>query len=499
MSDQRFILALDQGTTSSRAILFDTNLQILGIEQVEVSQSYPNDGWVEHDPVELLDGLIGVAQRLIKNQGLSGKDIASIAIANQRETALVWEKSTGRPVYPAIVWQSRQTTEICQALRDSDLNSAVRSRTGLTIDSYFSAPKWRFILDHVTNGQSRAENGELLLGTVDSWIIWSLTDGTKHVTDETNASRTMIWNIHSGEWDKKLMSVLNIPDIALPEVKTSGNDFGVTQKEIFGEEIPIKAVAGDQQASLFGHGCNSIGQVKSTYGTGCFILAFAGDKAPDNIDGILTSVAARNSHETRNYVIEGSVFMAGAAVQWLRDGLKLINSVEVTDQISLNLEDSGGVVVVPAFTGLGSPYWDEGARGAIFGLTRATDGSHLIRATLESIAHQSADVIDAFDKANFSVNQLNVDGGVAANDWLMQQQANILNLPVLRSAVLENTARGVAALAALESNLIDRWPISAEEADHFLPKWTEDERLRSRDRWHRAVKSTQVYGSELLG
>ena len=495
MSEQQFVIALDQGTTSSRAILFDSRLRILGIEQVEVRQSYPNVGWVEHDPLELRDGLLSSAQRLIKNQGLNLKDIASIALTNQRETALVWEKSTGRPVYPAIVWQSRQTTEICQALRDSDLNLAVRSRTGLTIDSYFSAPKWRFILDHVTNGQSRAENGELLLGTVDSWIIWSLTDGAKHVTDETNASRTMIWNIHSGEWDKELMSVLNIPDIALPEVKTSGNDFGVTQKEIFGEEIPIKAVAGDQQASLFGHGCNSIGQVKNTYGTGCFILAFAGDTAPDHIDGILTSVAARNSHETRTYVIEGSVFMAGAAVQWLRDGLKLIESAEATDKISLNLEDSGGVVVVPAFTGLGSPYWDEGARGAIFGLTRASDGSHLIRATLESIAHQSADVIDAFDEGNFSVSQLNVDGRAAANDWLMQQQANILNLPVLRSAVLENTARGVAALAALESNLIEKWPISEVEKDCFLPKWTEDERLRSRDRWQRAVKSTQIYGS----
>ena len=497
MSDQRFILALDQGTTSSRAILFDSNLQILGIEQVEVSQSYPNDGWVEHDPIELRDGLIGAAQRLIKNQGLSGKDIASIAIANQRETALVWEKSTGRPVYPAIVWQSRQTAEICQALRASNLDSLIRSKTGLTIDPYFSGPKWRFILDHVPNGQSRAESGELLLGTVDSWIIWSLTNGLNHLTDETNASRTMIWNIHTGEWDEELMGALNLPRIALPEVKTSGNDFGVTQKEIFGEEIPIKAVAGDQQASLFGHGCDSIGQAKNTYGTGCFVLAFAGEVAPDNIHGILTSVAARNSRDNRNYVIEGSIFMAGAAVQWLRDELRIISAAEVTEKIAFDLADSDGVVVVPAFTGLGSPYWDENARGAILGLTRGSNRSHIIRATLESIAQQSADVIDAINEANFTINQLSVDGGAAANNWLMQQQANILNLSVLRSAVLETTARGVAALAALESNLIDRWPVGAESADEFLPEWTESDRLMSRDRWHRAVKATRAYGSLL--
>tara|TARA_B110000196_G_scaffold64408_1_gene54279 strand:+ start:4140 stop:5639 length:1500 start_codon:yes stop_codon:yes gene_type:complete len=495
MPNQRFVIALDQGTSSSRAILFDSKLEILGIEQVEVSQSYPNDGWVEQDPLELWNGLIDVAQRLIKNHGLSGKDIASIGIANQRETALVWEKSSGRPVYPAIVWQSRQTAEICQALRASNLESSIRSKTGLTIDSYFSAPKWRFILDHVPNGQSRTENGELLLGTVDSWIIWCLTNGASYMTDETNASRTMIWNIHTGEWDEELMSALNLPEIALPEVKTSGNDFGVTQKDIFGEEIPIRAVAGDQQASLFGHGCNSIGQAKNTYGTGCFILAFAGDTVPDNIDGILTSVAARNALDPRSYVIEGSIFMAGGAIQWLRDGLSLINSAEATEQISFDLADSGGVVVVPAFTGLGSPYWDEDARGAIFGLTRGSNRSHIVRATLESIAHQSADVINAINGANFPVSELRVDGGASANNWLMQQQANILNLPVLRSAVLENTARGVAALAALESSLIDRWPISAERVDRFIPEWTEGERLKSRDRWHRAVKSTQVYGN----
>jgi glycerol kinase len=305
----------------------------------------------------------------------------------------------------------------------------------------------------------------------------------------------MIWNIHTGEWDEELMSALNLPEIALPEVKTSGNDFGVTQKDIFGEEIPIRAVAGDQQASLFGHGCNSIGQAKNTYGTGCFILAFAGDTVPDNIDGILTSVAARNSLDPRSYVIEGSIFMAGAAIQWLRDGLSLINSAEATEQISFDLADSGGVVVVPAFNGLGSPYWDENARGAIFGLTRGSNRSHIVRATLESIAHQSADVINAINGANFSVSELRVDGGASANNWLMQQQANILNLPVLRSAVLENTARGVAALAALESSLIDRWPISAEGVDRFIPEWTEGERLKSRDRWHRALKSTQVYGN----
>jgi len=497
MSDQRFVIALDQGTTSSRAILFDSTLRILGSEQTEVNQFYPNDGWVEHDPLELRDGLIGVAQSLIKNHGLNGKDIASIAIANQRETALVWEKSTGNPVYPAIVWQSRQTAEICKSLKVAGLDSSVRSKTGLTIDSYFSAPKWRFILDHVPNGQSRAENGELLLGTVDSWIIWSLTNGANHMTDETNASRTMIWNIHTGTWDEELMKALNLPEIALPKVRTSGNNFGVTQKEVFGEEIPIKAVAGDQQASLFGHGCNSIGDAKNTYGTGCFILAFAGNKVPDNIHGILTSVAACNSWDTRNYVIEGSIFMAGAAVQWLQDGLNLIDSVEVTEQISSDMEDNGGVVVVPAFTGFGSPYWDEEARGAIFGLTRGSNQSHIIRATLESIAQQSADVIDALTDANFVITQLSVDGGAAANNWLMQQQANVLNLPVLRSAVLENTARGVAALAALESNLIDMWPISSEMGDRFLPKWTDDERLRSRTKWHRAVKSTQVYGNSL--
>ena len=497
MSDQRYVIALDQGTTSSRAVLFDSSLQILGMEQIHVNQSYPNEGWVEHDPIELRDGLFSVAQSLIKNNGLNASDIASIAIANQRETAVVWEKSTGHPIYPAIVWQSRQTAEICEGLRTFGLESSIRSKTGLTIDSYFSAPKWRFILDHVPNGQSRAENGELLLGTVDSWIIWSLTNGANHLTDETNASRTMIWNIRTGAWDEELMKALNIPKIALPEVRSSGNDFGLTRKEIFGREIPIKAVAGDQQASLFGHGCNSVGEAKNTYGTGCFILAFAGDNMPENIHGILTSVGARNSWDTRSYVIEGSIFMAGAAIQWLRDELNIIDSVNIAEQISSDIEDIGGVVVVPAFTGFGSPYWDEDARGAIFGLTRGSNRSHIVRATLESIAQQSADVIDAIGEANFAVTKLRVDGGAAANNWLMQQQANLLNLPVLRSTVLENTARGVAALAALESNLIDKWPVSSETADQFVSEWTEDERFKSRAKWHRAVKSTRVYGSSV--
>lgn len=482
------ILAIDQGTTSSRAILFDQSLNVLDMESVSVTQYFPHEGWVEQDPEKLLQGVLTTAQSVVtRNNNLIEGELL-VGITNQRETAVVWDIYTGQAVYPAIVWQSRQTTTICEDLRSRGLAQAVRKRTGLVIDSYFSAPKWRFILDMLPDGQDRADRGELLFGTVDSWLIWRLTGG-KHLTDQTNASRTMVWNIHTEDWDEELLRELNLPRHCLPEVLTSGGQFGSISENIFGRRATIRAVSGDQQAALFGHGCFTQGQAKNTYGTGSFILAIAGDTEPELIDGILTTVAASSSKQKKQYVLEGSIFSAGSTVQWLRDQLGFFEEAAETAEIASALDDSGGVVMIPGFTGLGSPHWDEEVRGAFLGISRDTNKFHLIRAGLEAIAHQTSDVIDTFFEAGYEISELRVDGGAAANDWLMQFQADILDIPILRAEFLENTARGVAGMAGVEAGIIDfQTMANRPDGKIFTGEIDPETRRTSRERWTEALK-----------
>ena len=487
------ILAIDQGTTSSRAILFDQDLNVLDMESIHVEQYFPHDGWVEHDPEELFRGVLDTAQSVVirNNELIEGELL--VGITNQRETAIVWDISTGEPVYPAIVWQSRQTASICQDLRVRGLTQVVREKTGLVIDAYFSAPKWRFILDTIPDGQARADRGELLFGTVDSWLIWRLTEG-KHFTDQTNASRTMVWNIHSEDWDEELLTELDLPRRCLPEVLTSGGRFGSVPEAVFGRRATIRAVAGDQQAALFGHGCFSRGQAKNTYGTGSFILAIAGENQPESLNGILTTVAASFAGQKKQYVLEGSIFSAGSIVQWLRDQLGLFEEAAETAAIASALDDSGGVVMIPGFTGLGSPHWDEEVRAAFLGISRDTNKFHLIRAGLEAIAHQTSDVIDTFLGAGYEISELRVDGGAAANDWLMQFQADILDVPVLRADFLENTARGVAGMAGIEAGIFDLDTMANLSGETIFTSEIDPETRRtSRERWTRALNTIREF------
>ena len=487
------ILAIDQGTTSSRAILFDQHLNAVDMESIPVTQYFPHEGWVEHDPEELFQGVLATAQSVItRNDALIEGELL-VGITNQRETAIVWDVYTGQPVYPAIVWQSRQTIDICQDLRVRGLAQVVREKTGLVIDSYFSASKWRFILDAIPDGQDRADRGELLFGTVDSWLIWRLTGG-KHFTDQTNASRTMVWNIHNEDWDEELLRELDLPRQCFPEVLTSGGLFGSIPESILGRRATIRAVAGDQQAALFGHGCFSQGQAKNTYGTGSFILAIAGDTQPELLDGIITTVAASSSRQKKQYVLEGSIFSAGSTVQWLRDQLGFFEEAAETAEIASALDDSGGVVMIPGFTGLGSPHWDEEVRGAFLGINRDTNKFHLIRAGLEAIAHQTSDVIDTFVRAGYEISELRVDGGAAANDWLMQFQANILDIPILRAEFLENTARGVAGIAGVEAGIIDSDVMSSRPGGTIFTNEIDPETRRiSRERWAHALKTVREF------
>jgi glycerol kinase len=446
---RRYVLALDQGTTSSRAILFDEAGAVVAVDQHEFTQHFPQPGWVEHDPAEIWETQLRAARGALARAGASGADVAAIGITNQRETAVVWERASGEPVHRAIVWQSRQTAPLCAELRARGLEEEVRRRTGLVIDAYFSATKVRFILDAIPDGQRRAERGELAFGTVDSWLLHRLTRGRVHATEPSNASRTLLYDIHRGAWDDLLLGELRLPHALLPEVRDSSGVFGVADREWLGAEIPIAGIAGDQQAALFGQGCLAPGQAKNTYGTGCFLLMNTGARAPVSRTGLVTTVAWRLAGRV-DYALEGSVFVTGSAVQWLRDGLGLIRDAAETESLARSVPDTGGVYLVPAFVGLGAPYWDESARGALLGITRGTTREHLVRATLESIAYQTRDVVECLRiDSGLELGVLRVDGGAARNDFLMQLQADVLGARVERPALLEVTAKGAAALAGL--------------------------------------------------
>jgi len=443
-----YLLALDQGTTSSRCILFDKSGSIQSVAQKELTQIFPHPGWVEHDPVEIWESQISVATEAMAKIGANSADIAAIGITNQRETTIVWNKTTGKPVYNAIVWQCRRTSEYCDALKSSGFDKPIKEKTGLIVDAYFSATKLRWILENVPGARQSAEKGELLFGTVDTWLVWNLTKGKIHATDYTNASRTMLFNIHTLEWDEDILRELNIPRNMLPQVHPSSHIYGAAAPDILGGQIPIAGIAGDQQAALFGQCCYDEGMVKNTYGTGCFILMNTGTQAVDSKNGLLTTIAWGTDGKVE-YALEGSVFIAGAAIQWLRDGLKMIDNAAESEEYSRQVADSNGVYVVPAFVGLGAPYWDQYARGIIVGLTRGVEKEHFIRATVESLAYQSYDVIKAMEADAIPIKALRVDGGAANNNFLMQFQADILGVDVIRPAVVESTALGAANLAGL--------------------------------------------------
>jgi glycerol kinase len=445
----KYLMALDQGTTSSRCILFDKQGTVIQVAQSEFTQIFPQPGWVEHDPLEIWSSQIGVVSEVKARSGINASDIAAIGITNQRETTIVWEKATGKPVYNAIVWQCRRTAEYCDSLKKKGFDKQIKEKTGLVVDAYFSGTKVRWILENVPGAREKAEKGELLFGTVDTWLIWKLTNGKVHVTDYSNASRTLLYNIHKLQWDDEILKELNIPKSMLPEVKPSSFIYGKTASDYLGGEVPIAGVAGDQQAALFGQCCFKPGMVKNTYGTGCFILMNTGEKAVASKNGLLTTIAWGEGGKVE-YALEGSVFIAGAAIQWLRDGLRMLDNAAFSEAYATKVADSAGVYVVPAFVGLGAPYWDQYARGAILGLTRGVTKEHLIRATLESLAYQSADVITAMEAdAGVKIEKIGVDGGASANNFLMQFQADIIGADVIRPKVVESTALGAVYLAGL--------------------------------------------------
>ncbi|MDR2535413.1 MAG: glycerol kinase GlpK [Treponema sp.] len=445
----KYLIAIDQGTTSSRSIVFDKQGVILQIAQQEFTQIFPKSGWVEQDPMEIWSTQLKVLTEVKARSGLDTKDIAAIGITNQRETTVVWEKANGKPIYNAIVWQCRRTAEYCDSLKAKGFDKKIKEKTGLIVDAYFSGPKIRWILEHVPGAQAKAEKGELLFGTIDTWLVWNLTKGKIYVTDYSNASRTMLYNIHKLEWDNEILAELNIPRAMLPDVKPSSYVYGTTAPEYLGGEVPISGIAGDQQAALFGQCCFEPGMVKNTYGTGCFILMNTGAKGVESKNGILTTIAWGLDNNVE-YALEGGVFIAGASLQWLRDGLKIIESAPQADIIAESLSDAGGVYMVPAFVGLGAPYWDQYARGTIVGITRGTSREHFVRATLESLAYQSYDVIKAMETdAGVPIKALRVDGGASKSNFLMQFQADILNTDVVRPKMVESTALGAVYLAGL--------------------------------------------------
>ncbi len=483
-----YILALDQGTTSSRAILFDAEQNIVDIAQREFEQIYPRQGWVEHDPMAIYSSQYSVMTEVIAKSGVSVRDIAAIGITNQRETTVVWDRETGRPVYNAIVWQCRRTADIVARLTADGLEEHIRQATGLIPDAYFSGTKIRWILDHVEDGQRLAEEGRLLFGTVDSWLVWKLTGGAAHVTDRTNASRTMIYNIRTLDWDEELLRALNIPRAMLPRVCTSSQVYGTVNLE--GREIPIAGIAGDQQAALFGQGCFQAGEAKNTYGTGCFLLMNTGEELCRSKNGLLTTVAA-GVGERVQYALEGSVFVGGAVIQWLRDEMRFISESRDAEYYAQKVPDTGGVYIVPAFTGLGAPYWDMYARGAIVGITRGTGREHLIRAAQESIAYQVADLVEAMEKdTGVPMKELKVDGGASRDGFLMQFQADILDRTVRRPMIRETTALGAAYLAGLAVGV---WKDTDEicrlwSCDRtFAPDMEAARREKLLAGWHKAV------------
>ncbi len=494
-----YILALDQGTTSSRAILYNRAGHMVKTAQKEFTQFYPVAGWVEHDPMEIWGSQSGVASEVLASAGISAEEVAAIGITNQRETTIVWNRHTGKPVYNAIVWQCRRTSGICDELKKNGWDDYIRENTGLVIDAYFSATKVKWILDNVAGARRQAEKGDLIFGNVDTWLIWNLTKGKVHVTDYSNASRTMFYNIKELRWDKKILKELNIPESMLPRVKPSSAVYGKTDVRILGAKIPIAGDAGDQQAALFGQACFQPGMAKNTYGTGCFMLMLTGEKRVQSQNGLLTTIAWGIGNKIE-YALEGSIFIAGAAVQWLRDELKLIYEAKDSDYFAAKVPDSNGVYVVPAFVGLGAPYWDMYARGAILGLTRGTTRDHLIRATLESIAYQTRDVLEVMrTDSGIKFQELRVDGGACANDFLMQFQADILGVPVERPEIIETTTLGAAYLAGLAVGFWkDQSSISQQRVINrrFLPGMGEEKREKIYAKWQKAVQRAMRWEEE---
>lgn len=482
---KKYIIALDQGTTSSRTIIFDKEQNIVSVAQKEFTQFYPKQGWVEHNPMEIWSSQYGVLNEAMAKAGVKADEVAAIGITNQRETTVVWDKKTGEPVYNAIVWQCRRTSGICDDLKAKGLGDYVRETTGLQIDAYFSGTKIKWILDNVEGARAKAEAGELLFGTVDTWLLWKLTEGRVHATDYTNASRTMIYNIKDLKWDEKLLQELNIPRSMLPEVKKSSEVYGETN--LNGVMVPIAGMAGDQQAALYGQTCFTPGEAKNTYGTGCFLLVNIGEEMKLSKNGLVTTIAA-TSHDKVQYALEGSIFIGGAVIQWLRDELKLLYDSKDSEYFATKVKDNGGVYVVPAFVGLGAPHWNQYARGAILGLTRGANRYHIIRAALEAIAYQTKDVLVAMEKdAGIELQNLKVDGGASANNFLMQFQADMLDRTVLRPVIAETTALGAAYLAGLavgfwanEDEVKTKWAIdgkyepnmAAEDRDRLYAGWT---------------------------
>jgi glycerol kinase len=488
---KKYIIALDAGTTSVRAIIYDKNLNSVGCVQKEFTQIYPRPGYVEHDAQEIFACCYSVMTEVLLISSIKPDEIAGIGITNQRETTVVWSRETGEPVCNAVVWQCRRSAEICKQIEAAGHAPYIREKTGLPMDAYFSASKIKWILDNIPNARARAEAGELLFGTIDTWLIWKLTGGCAHVTDRTNASRTMLYDINEFCWDEKLLKIFTVPSSMLPKVCSSGEVYGTFN--LMGEEIPICAIAGDQQSALFGSNCFNAGDAKNTYGTGCFLLMNTGTTRPYGENGLIATVAASVKGELIQYAAEGSVFVGGAVVKWLRDELGFVKNSEETMEIAQTVSDSGGVYVVPAFTGMGAPYWNMYARGSIFGLTRGSGSAHIVRAALESIAYQSADVIEAMEKdSGVKLEALKVDGGASANDLLVQFQADISNLTAVRTASCEATARGVAALASLTLGFhknreeISNLPTNTEL---FTPRMQEEEREEKLAGWHKAVKA----------
>ncbi|MBE7077796.1 MAG: glycerol kinase GlpK [Clostridiales bacterium] len=486
----KYIIALDQGTTSSRVALVDEGERIAEILSREFPQIYPEEGWVEHDPMEIWSSQYGAMMELIAKSGVSAKDIAAIGITNQRETTIVWDKETGKPIYNAIVWQCRRTADYIQELKKQGHAEMIRQKTGLIPDAYFSASKIAWILDHVDGARERAKKGGLLFGTVDTWLVWKLTNGKEHVTDVTNASRTMLFNIDTLAWDDELLALFDIPRAMLPTVKSSGEIFGYTN--VNGTEIPIAGIAGDQQAALFGQGCYEKGEGKNTYGTGCFLLMNAGEERPHSENGLLTTLAATLSGRKPQYALEGSVFIGGAVIQWLRDELRFFTDSRDAEYYARKVPDSGGVYIVPAFTGIGAPYWDMYARGTIVGITRGTKREHIIRAAQEAIAFQSADLVSAMERdTGMPLKSLKVDGGASRDGFLMQFQADILGAEVIKPLSHETTALGVARLAGLTVGVWkdEKALVAAQAIDKkYIPEMSKEEREKRLSQWHRAVE-----------
>ena len=489
------ILALDQGTTSSRAILFDQDGLIIATAQKEFTQIFPAPGWVEHDPMEIWSTQIGVASEVISKHGIDKFDIAAIGITNQRETTVVWNKLTGMPIYNAIVWQDRRTADFCNQLKQEGKQVFIQEKTGLIIDAYFSASKIKWILDHVDGARAQAEKGELCFGTIDSWLVWKLTNGAHHITDATNASRTMLYNIHELKWDTALLDLFNIPIAILPEVKSSSEVYGHTDLLVTNQQIAIAGIAGDQQAALFGQICTAPGMVKNTYGTGCFMLMHTGEQAFISKNNLLTTIALQRNGKTF-YALEGSVFIGGAVVQWLRDGLHIIRDSDQVENLAAQVTDTDGVYMVPAFTGLGAPYWNQHAKGTITGITRGTNAAHIARAALESIAYQTYDVLKAMESdAQIPIAELRVDGGATKNNLLMQFQSNILNTKVIRPTIIETTALGAAYLAGLavgfwkdETELASKWKVDQV----FHPNLAQAEIQKGIEGWKKAIQMTNI-------